>query len=139
METPFILLRVQKSEVCFKMFKIKRLCPGSMLEREIAEISCHITGKDLTPDSVIPAKPRTMSPPYLHTPDSWCSLFFLNIALSLLPFQHSSRKYDAFPLTRFDENGHSGNPHFPMPSKILVLVVSVAKLVVFASLGIKIS
>ena len=63
------------------MFKIKRLCPGSMLEREIAEIFCHITGKDLTPDSVIPAKSRTMSPLFLHMPDSWCSLFFLNIAM----------------------------------------------------------
>ena len=71
------------AHIAWAMFKIKWLCPGqgSMLEREIAEISCHITGKDLTPDSVIPAKPRTMSPPYLHTPDSWCSLFFLNIAM----------------------------------------------------------
>ena len=52
---------------------------------------------------------------------------------------NSSRQYDAFPLTRFDGNGHLGKPHFPMPSKILLLVVSVAKLAVIASLGVKIS
>ena len=67
------------------------------------------------------------------------SFKFIAIPTQFSQKGNSSRKYDAFPLTRFDENGHSGNPHFPMPSKILILMVSVAKLAGFASLGIKIS